>query len=614
MPLRCPPLTRYIFQCIASTELEVMNFGDGRNFNSIFGVPGIAVMRKSSHSGHRYVAAHSAACHFLCVTPTHGSNSIFRIPAITLTLPTFLYISNSIFQVPAITLTPLNIYTSLPPTGPYTQSNFILGMIFPSPAITTWQHIVLLVVFLPSLPHHGSNSICQVPVITPMPLNIYTSLPIYLIDFVAAHSAPCRSLCVDPPHVYYPCIPVWFSSRDRKQYYSTNMPFHRGKPSAVLKQVDPDMAILLCIAMYSLKKVELMLQFSLGSTFFRPHGDSHAANLPDIGVRRNMHKQLLVFHPHPVLAVAHIVILFQSGSGRGNMLASKSLDARDPRLRLLSPVDKLYQDGRLLLNFFFTSLFQFSTVWLTRVSLALSIARIFPNGHRARRISAALTIIFILNLITTVTVLNVTCQGGGVPWWKVTAKYCGKGPKKVFVGGVVSIILQILSDIVLTATPLVILWRVNLPSRSKRVIRVAFSGSILMLLLFIACCIVSFDPGLMSKPSAALIPPMISQLEMAVSLIVCNFLVTTTLLYKAWRKRFGRPRPEGQSTEAEDSSDVEESSSRPDDTEHSSPSAAEPKSTQSRTIITFTDVMTDSELYQEISTSTKPESGGSKSG
>lgn len=133
--------------------------------------------------------------------------------------------------------------------------------------------------------------------------------------------------------------------------------------------------------------------------------------------------------------------------------------------------DKLYQDGRLLLNFFFTSLFQFSTVWLTRVSLALSIARIFPNGHRARRISAALTIIFILNLIITVTVLNVTCQGGGVPWWKVTAKYCGKGPKKVFVGGVVSIILQILSDIVLTATPLVILWRVNLPSRSKRVIR-----------------------------------------------------------------------------------------------------------------------------------------------
>ena len=98
---------------------------------------------------------------------------------------------------------------------------------------------------------------------------------------------------------------------------------------------------------------------------------------------------------------------------------------------------------------------------------------------------------------------------------------------------------------------------------------------------------------------------------MAVSLIVCNFLVTTTLLYKAWHKRFGRPRPAEQSTEAEDSSDVE-GSSRPDDTEHSSPGATEPESTQPRTIITFTDVMTDSELYQEMSTSTKP--GGSKSG
>lgn len=123
-------------------------------------------------SGHRYVAAHSAACHFLCVTPTHGSNSIFRIPAITLTLPTFLYIVHACNH----------------------------SLIVTSPVIITWQHIVLLVVFLPSLPHHGSNSICQVPAITPMPLNIYTSLPIYLIDFVAAHSAPCRSLCVDPPH------------------------------------------------------------------------------------------------------------------------------------------------------------------------------------------------------------------------------------------------------------------------------------------------------------------------------------------------------------------------------------------------------------------------------
>ena len=101
---------------------------------------------------------------------------------------------------------------------------------------------------------------------------------------------------------------------------------------------------------------------------------------------------------------------------------------------------------------------------------------------------------------------------------------------------------------------------------------------------------------------------------MAVSLIVCNFLVTTTLVYKVWRKRFGRRRrPEGQSTEAEDSSDVDESS-RPDDTEHSSPSAAEPGSTQPRTIITFTDVVTDSDFYQETSISTKPELGGSKSG
>ncbi|KIJ99125.1 hypothetical protein K443DRAFT_624827 [Laccaria amethystina LaAM-08-1] len=169
--------------------------------------------------------------------------------------------------------------------------------------------------------------------------------------------------------------------------------------------------------------------------------------------------------------------------------------------------------------------------------------------------------------------------------------------------------VQMLSDVVVTATPLVILWRVNLPSRSKHVIRVAFSGSILMLLLFSACCILWYAPGRQPTPGF-----IISQIEMAVSLIVCNFLVTTTLAYKAWRKRFGRRSPRGQSTEAEDSSGVDEPSSRPGDTRHSSPSAVEPESTQPRTIITFTDVMTDSELYQEMSTSTKPEAGGSKSG
>ena len=39
-----------------------------------------------STSGHRHVAARSAACRFVCVASPHSLNSIFRRPAIALTL------------------------------------------------------------------------------------------------------------------------------------------------------------------------------------------------------------------------------------------------------------------------------------------------------------------------------------------------------------------------------------------------------------------------------------------------------------------------------------------------------------------------------------------------
>ena len=87
--------------------------------------------------------------------------------------------------------------------------------------------------------------------------------------------------------------------------------------------------------------------------------------------------------------------------------------------------------------------------------------------------------------------------------------------------------VQMLSDIALTITPLVILWRVNLPSRSKLVIRVAFSGSVLMLVLFIACYIVWFSPGLKPKPGTAVISTMISQLEVSLSTIISFGLLTS---------------------------------------------------------------------------------------
>lgn len=237
-------------------------------------------------------------------------------------------------------------------------------------------------------------------------------------------------------------------------------------------------------------------------------------------------------------------------------------------------------------------------------------------------------------------------------WWKVSGRYCGKGPKRVFVGAVVSIIRM--SDFTThfghdradvndycTHSP---------NSFGRRAHRHPFGHSMARqsaLTLETCCpsCVFGKRPDAppiyrllhsLVRPSTQAKTQRFSYdhyhdfpirgepfqhhqirvayvVQMTVSLIVCNFLVMTTLVYKAWRTRFGRRRPDGlshgQSTEAEDSSDVDEFSSWPDDTEHSSPGTAERESTQPRTIITFTDVITDSDLYQEMSTR-----GGSKTG
>lgn len=236
-------------------------------------------------------------------------------------------------------------------------------------------------------------------------------------------------------------------------------------------------------------------------------------------------------------------------------------------------------------------------------------------------------------------------------WWKVTGKYCGKGPKRILVGGLVSMIRMSNFTTYSSHDRADVNDYCTYSSNAfgHRAHHHPFGHSMArQSALTLKTCYPSsvFGEHPDARPIYCLLHSLVQPrtqaktwhcsdqhhdfptrgepfyhyqfrvsyvVQMAVSLIVCNFLVTTTLLYKAWHKRFGRPRPAEQSTEAEDSSDVEESSG-PDDTEHSSPGATEPESTQPRTIITFTDVMTDSELYQEMSTSTKPESGGSKAG
>lgn len=76
----------------------------------------------------------------------------------------------------------------------------------------------------------------------------------------------------------------------------------------------------------------------------------------------------------------------------------------------------------------------------SRISLALSLARIFPRGHVARRLSLCISGLCFLFFSITIALTIGLCQGGGRPWYRIDPHYCKKGPKRIPVNGIVAVL------------------------------------------------------------------------------------------------------------------------------------------------------------------------------
>ncbi|TFK45009.1 hypothetical protein BDQ12DRAFT_673952 [Crucibulum laeve] len=189
-----------------------------------------------------------------------------------------------------------------------------------------------------------------------------------------------------------------------------------------------------------------------------------------------------------------------------------------------------------LYTYWIFAIFPYITVlWSSRISLMLSIARIFPPGETPRRIALGLTFTFGMTYLGCLLTMVLICKPTPAKWYIIDENKCVRSASGHFLGGIITVAADFASDLLLTLFPLILFWRVQLPLNQRRLVLSAFSASSFTLLAATVYCVVwfgDFDLG----PDARLLQVVSANLEAAVSLIACNLLVVTTYFYRVFRR------------------------------------------------------------------------------
>ncbi|KAF8868538.1 hypothetical protein CPB84DRAFT_1695962, partial [Gymnopilus junonius] len=121
-------------------------------------------------------------------------------------------------------------------------------------------------------------------------------------------------------------------------------------------------------------------------------------------------------------------------------------------------------------------------VWMARISLALTIPRIFSPKDTTRRFAVGLALLLMTLCLVTITQSAVICSkrlaSSTVPVCCVLIAY----PASIF------------SDALLVAVPLYKLWSVRLPRKQRRLILICFTAGSLTATATISCTVFQFAP------------------------------------------------------------------------------------------------------------------------
>ncbi|KAK7443264.1 hypothetical protein VKT23_015861 [Stygiomarasmius scandens] len=196
-----------------------------------------------------------------------------------------------------------------------------------------------------------------------------------------------------------------------------------------------------------------------------------------------------------------------------------------PRLKLNS--SKRTSTAQIVF-YFMASVCYFSILWCARISMALSIARIFPPGH-IRRYTIAMAIGFGTIGLGLILQLSIVC-GINTEWHQVPGAHChGIQWASSFSG-------DMIGDILLIFTPLVLLWRIRLAQSARLLILGIFGASIFTTMASVFLHILILDP-VKFGPGAGFLVYLLANVEVCVCLFICNLLVIASLLYRFIRRR-----------------------------------------------------------------------------
>ncbi|KAF9038552.1 hypothetical protein BJ165DRAFT_397175 [Panaeolus papilionaceus] len=163
--------------------------------------------------------------------------------------------------------------------------------------------------------------------------------------------------------------------------------------------------------------------------------------------------------------------------------------------------------------------------WLTRISLALAFARIFPPGDSTRRYAIGLAVFFFCLWSSFIIQAIFLCSHVSSWAFFSVIQCCFSKPLIYYY-----VVSNVVADVLLVISPLYKLRHIRLPDKERRLIFVCIAGSLLMSCACVATSVFQLAP-VTWEPTRGVMRIFMGYLEAAVSLIVCNLLVIATYCY-----------------------------------------------------------------------------------
>ncbi|KAF9565846.1 hypothetical protein CPC08DRAFT_815094 [Agrocybe pediades] len=176
----------------------------------------------------------------------------------------------------------------------------------------------------------------------------------------------------------------------------------------------------------------------------------------------------------------------------------------------------------------------FISIWAARISISLTIARIFAPGDLTRTFAIAMAYLCVFFFLILSILYTADCYSRMHLTEDLTTAYCIRTLSKRLTISIATLI----TDTCLLATPLYSLWRLRLPYKQRRLVIAGLIAASLTALVTVSCTVLMYGP-LSWNPARVTLMNKTNNLQLGISLIACNLAVLVSLISNARVHRGG---------------------------------------------------------------------------